>query len=418
MIRVTKEIRMNEKQSEALDAMLRGENVFLTGEGGTGKSVVIDEFIRRTDRCVVQCAPTGIAAIHIGGITAHKLLKPPYGPIAPYTKPAKDNALMLTVETIIVDEVSMMRFDLFIFLISTIRYYESLRSCRIQLIVVGDMYQLPPVISNRTDGPALRKMWGDFGKGFPFSTKEWDQCKFHTYVLTEQMRQAERDFITNLGKLRVGDSSCIGYFNDRTLKSPNDGVTLCPNRVCARKINERRLAELPGKEKVYGCLVNGEFDIGIRPAADRITLKAGARVMTLRNDRDGRYQNGSFGTATHLYEDSVTIKFDNGNTANVGYCEWQSYDYEVGDLGQLVKKQVGSFSQIPVQLAYAITIHKSQGQTYEKINVQPNCFAEGQLYVAISRVRSIGGLFIDGEIRGSYVKASDEVAEFYSSLTS
>lgn len=409
-------VTLNAKQQEALDAMLAGENVFLTGEGGTGKSVVVSEFMKVADREVIQCAPTGIAAIHIGGITVHRLIKPPFGPIAGYIKPAAENELMMAVNTIIVDEVSMLRFDLFKYLIKTIRHYEEIRGRRIQLIVVGDFFQLPPVISNRGDGPALRRLWGDIGKGFPFLAYEWNQCNFHSIILTEQMRQKDGEFIDNLNKLRIGDKSCIDFFNRKTAAEPNDGITLCPSRACAKKINDKRMAELGGEIREYESIVEGDFDDELKPACDVIRLKEGARVMTLRNDKEYRYQNGSLGTVQKMNVDSIVITFDNGNTATVGYYDWQNFDYEVNDKEELEKKEIGSFSQIPVQLAYAITIHKSQGQTYAKANIKPECFAEGQMYVALSRVKTLQGLHIDGEIQESYVKVSEEVIDFYNRL--
>ena len=407
------DMELNTMQRLALKAMIEGRNIFLTGAGGTGKSVVISEFVKNTSKSVVLCAPTGVAANHIGGITIFKLLHPPLGPIASYINPAKWNQILMAADVIIVDETSMVRFDLFKYLIRTVRYYEDLRKCRIQLIVVGDMYQLPPVINDKDDGPALKKLFGNIGRGFAFQTKEWYQCRFMPIILTEQMRQADPVFIDNLNRLRVGDDSCIDYLNQGSAPYRNNGITLCPSRNEAKEINERRLAELVGESRTYDAFIEGVFASHTMPTSDSLELKNGARVMALRNDRDGRYQNGSCGTIIEMLSDSVTIRFDNGNTANVGFCTWENYDYTVNEEGKLRQTVIGSFCQLAVQLAYAITIHKSQGQTFNQINVKPECFAEGQLYVALSRVKSLEGLYIDGEIQKHHIKTCSEVKAFY-----
>lgn len=404
---------LNTKQKEALEAMLAGRNVFLTGAGGVGKSVVISEFVNTTDREVVLCAPTGIAATHIEGITVHRLIKPPFGPVAKYTKPVEDNEPMQVVNTIIVDEISMLRSDMFWYLSRTIRHYERQRNCKIQLIVVGDFFQLPPVISKTGDGLAFRKIWNETGSGFAFNSFEWKTWDFHVVCLTEQMRQDNEELIQNLNKMRIGDASCIDFFNTRTAREPNDGITLCPTRACAKEINERAMLELLGHGRNYKAIIEGDFQDEMKPTEDNILLKEGARVMTLRNDTSNRYQNGSLGTVVALNHDSVKIAFDNGVTAVVWYESWQNYDYVVSDEGELEKKEIGGFSQLPIMLAYAITIHKSQGQTFNKVNIKPRCFAPGQLYVACSRVKTLEGLYIDGYIREEYIKVSKEVVGFY-----
>ena len=360
---------LNTKQKEALEAMLAGRNVFLTGAGGVGKSVVISEFVNTTDREVVLCAPTGIAATHIEGITVHRLIKPQFGPIAKYTKPVEDNEPMQVVNTIIVDEISMLRSDMFWYLSRTIRHYERQRNCKIQLIVVGDFFQLPPVISKTGEGLAFRKIWNETGSGFAFNSFEWKTWDFHVVCLTEQMRQDNEELIQNLNKMRIGDASCIDFFNTRTAGEPNDGITLCPTRACAKEINERAMLELLGHGRNYKAIIEGDFQDEMKPTEDNILLKEGARVMTLRNDTSNRYQNGSLGTVVALNHDSVKIAFDNGVTAVVWYESWQNYDYVVNDEGELEKKEIGEFSQLPIMLAYAITIHSATCSCLKRASV-------------------------------------------------
>lgn len=219
------EIKLNSDQRAALVAMERGDNVFITGCGGTGKSVVIREFVEKTEKNVVVCAPTGKAAINVGGITVHKLILPPARLVAPYMTPSDDNELMDAADVIVVDEVSMLRIDTFEYLVRTMRASEERTGRSKQLVVIGDMYQLPPVITT-SDRELIQTYWGDVGEAFAFRSKEWKDCNFTNIVLRKQMRQSDEEYIHNLELLRMGNTACIDFFNNKTSKHRMDAVLI------------------------------------------------------------------------------------------------------------------------------------------------------------------------------------------------
>ena len=409
------EIKLNSDQRAALVAMERGDNVFITGCGGTGKSVVIREFVEKTEKNVVVCAPTGKAAINVGGITVHKLILPPARLVAPYMMPSDDNELMDAADIIVVDEVSMLRIDTFEYLVRTMRASEDRTGKSKQLVVIGDMYQLPPVITT-SDRELIQTYWGDVGEAFAFRSKDWKDCNFTNIVLREQMRQSDEEYIHNLELLRMGNTECIDFFNNKTSKHRMDGVTLCSRKTYAATINNELLERLPGESKTYTALIDGDFPDSYKMTSDSITLKPGARVITLYNDPEGLFQNGSTGTVKSVYGEVVEVALDTGKDVVIGYYTWSNDELKVTENGKLISTPVGSFSQIPLTLGYAMTIHKAQGMTLTAANIIPDCFAPGQLYVAMSRVKTAAGVYIDGEIWPEDIMASSVVTEFYDSL--
>lgn len=402
-------------QKTAFDLMRSGKNVFLSGEAGTGKSYVLRHFLDSVTKSkVIVCAPTGIAAINVDGATIHRTFKAPIGPVL--SDPVSVPDVVLEADIVIIDEISMCRCDLFDYVAKTIIKAEEMSGRKKQLIVVGDFYQLPPVITDKD-----REML-EIAEGFAFQAKLWTHFNFEKVVLTEVVRQGEDvDFVTNLNGIRKGDSSCLNWIGENASKKENKGIHLCSTNKTASDINSQAMRKLKGKTRKYESIEQGEVTENDRATSQELNLKLGTRVMMLVNDKEDKYQNGSLGTILELERDSITVELDNGGTIVVERHKWEITKYEVttktNEKGKLIKKieqrVIGTFTQFPVKVAYAITIHKSQGQTYDSVNLHPNCFAAGQLYVALSRVKSIKGLHLVSPLKDDYLITSQAVLNFY-----
>lgn len=404
---------LTKKQNEALKYMQEGENVFLSGEAGTGKSFVLREFLARTDRKVVVCAPTGIAAINVAGTTLHRVFKVPVEPILPGREPKKSQEVIDKADTIVIDEISMCRFDAFEFVTKSIRLSEK-KTGKKQLIVVGDFLQLPPVLTDK-DRKILNEGWGQdvVGDGFAFQGPAWKSFNFRMVVLDEVVRQrGNLDFVTKLNAVRRGNAAALEWFNQNHNPEKQKGICICALNKETERINKDEISQLKTKAKRYHAEISGTVNSSERPTADTLEIKPKMRVMALVNDQYGEYQNGTLGTVLKTGANSVTVEFDNGNATEILPYKWSVYDYKIDD-GEVRKVEIGSFSQIPLKPAYAITIHKSQGQTYDSVNVMPYCFAAGQLYVALSRCREISGMHLTSKIQPESLITSMDVLKFY-----
>lgn len=411
-------------QKKAYDYMISGENVFLTGEAGTGKSYVINAFLEEMDtqeKNVLVCAPTGIAAINVNGVTIHRSFQASLEPQI-NQRIFKVPETVREADIIIIDEISMCRVDLFDYVVRVIAKAEEECLGRKQLIVVGDFFQLPPV-TMKADYEVLSKIYPDYDKGFAFESNNWNDFGFKMVELKNVMRQSDNTFINALNKVRVGNKTGLQYFNQYASSELIDqGIVLCATNKVADKINKEELDKLKSRAKNFKAIVNGDVKESDKPTRDVITLKVGARVIILVNDTAAfKFQNGSLGTIVAIRDGIVEVELDqNHEIVNFGFYEWKIEDYTLVteridgvEFKRIKKKQVGSFMQIPLKLAYAITIHKSQGQTYDKVNLIPYSFDCGQLYVALSRVKSIEGLCLVQKIRQEYLICNDKVKAFY-----
>lgn len=411
---------LTRQQQEALDIMLSGKNVFITGKAGTGKSYLVNTFINEINKQknnILVCAPTGIAAINIGGVTIHRCfqisLEPQINP-----KITSVPRQIQQADIIVVDEISMCRIDLFEYMIKVIEKIHK----KIQLIVVGDFFQLPPVTTSN-DRKVLKKVYPNYDKGFAFESEKWLDCHFTTINLTNVIRQNDHNFINHLNMIRIGDSHGIAYFNQRTKgKKFTNGINLSAINRVVDEINQTELDKLTTPLVTYEAIVEGEVKPSDKPTSDILKLKVGARVMVLINDTDlVHFQNGSLGTVFSLKENAVVVKLDKTKqNITFSYHEWKIENYVVetkeidGVKQHLVRKnKIGSFTQIPLKLAYAITIHKSQGQTYDQINLIPYSFDCGQLYVALSRIKSIEGLHLINAMKPADLICDNLVKKFY-----
>lgn len=427
---------LNKEQKIALEVMQSGKNVFLSGEAGTGKSYLLNHFLESNKKKnILVCAPTGIAAINVNGSTLHRTFRIPFEPLAPDSKPTSVSRSLEKADIIVIDEISMCRFDQFDYVAKCIRQAEkqaqrsATKKCidmgmppkklpPKQVILIGDFFQLPPVITPK-DREVLERYWGsiiDINDGFAFQAPMWKDFNFTTIILKTVMRQqGNLEFVTNLNKLRKGDESAIAWFNTHAAKKQQDGIHLCCVNRSADQINHTEAEKLNTLARTYQARIEGSVSLSEMPTPDILNLKIGMQVMSLVNDPNGKYQNGTVGTITGLRSNSVTVDFD-GEYIDILPFKWEIIDYAViMDAGKMKLKKViaGIYEQIPLKIAYAITIHKSQGQTYDAANIDPNCFAAGQLYVGLSRVRSIENLHLTELIKKKNLITSQSVIDFY-----
>ena len=405
-------------QQAAFDAMNAGGWYFLTGSAGTGKSYLIRRFIdaqRQAGRKVLVTASTGVAALNISGVTCHRAFKIPIKPLAPNegteAKPPKtvDNA-----NVVIVDEVSMLRFDVAQFVFETL-----LQSAHNKKTVVftGDFYQLPPVIGEK-DESVLKALWSksELAGGFAFQSTFWEKCNVQTLALNEIVRQSDKDFSDALEKVRRGDFAGVKWIASNSATAPIDGaISLFATNKKAREVNESKLKTLKGKAFFSEAVFEGKATEKDFNGEKLFKCKRGSRVMSVVNAQDDEgYRNGSLGVVTDFDVDGemVTVDFDEIGLTVIKPYTWEVKDYTL-EKGKLKEKTVGEITQIPLKLSDAVTIHKSQGQTFDAVNLSPYAFADGQLYVALSRCKSAGGVYFLESPKKRFLKCSDAVKTFY-----
>ena len=412
--------KLTDSQKKAFDRFLKGENLYITGKGGAGKSFLtryIIDYCESNSRSVIVCAHTGIAALNIDGNTIHRTFGVPTGIVERGKQcfQKKQLSVLRKSEIVIIDEISMCRIDVFEFVARTILSCKNIK----QLIVVGDFYQLPPVLTD-DEMEVWRKNYG--GTLFAFESELWCELNLQTVVLEGSMRQHDNALVACLDHIREG-SPDFGIFKKRKVKDKEraiGAITICGTNKQATAINLAHLEELRknGSEiKEYKASVSGDVRPSEYPTESMLTLCAGARVVMLNNDSDGRWVNGSLGDIKRVQENSIQLLIEGGALVEVERHEWVFYDYTENKKGRIMKEERGSFFQYPMRLAWAITIHKSQGQTYDKVNIDVSkIFAEGQLYVALSRCRTLGGMHILGKLTEEKVMVSKTVKDFMSGL--
>ena len=416
--------QMTLDQERALKIMRSGRNIFLSGAAGTGKSFLIDEYIRENiNKNVVVCAPSGMAAVNIGGITIHRLFGVPTGILKIGDYNSNPSNVLVNSDIIIIDEISMCRIDVFEYVLRTLKKTKDnkkaegdRRHYHKQIILIGDFYQLPPVLK-KEDKTEFLHQWGLMRNEdlFAFNSALWDELGLVNIILKTPIRQNDdRDYIDNLNKIRMGDTSGIEWFNLHIQKEPlSDAVFLCSYKDKVKEINDIQVSRIPGECKCYNAEITGYVNEKAIPVERELLLKHGMRVMTVVNNED--YQNGSIGYVTKTDDDYVEIKLINGRVIRVEPYVWEESNYELKE--EKVKRVVaGSFRQFPIKVAYAITIHKAQGQTLSLVNITPDCFANGQLYVALSRVKNAERMSISEAIDENALRTSKAVYRFYDDI--
>lgn len=401
---------------------------FLTGRAGTGKTTFLKRVQKEIDKHFVIVAPTGIAAIMAGGETIHSFFGLPLGIIGtttPVQISPKKQQILSYVDTIIIDEVSMVRCDIIDAIDRILRklMHNNLPFGGKQMIFSGDMYQLEPVVGDNAEREMLNDMYGTKRPYF-YKAHVFRRFRLPAIEFLKVYRQDDAKFLDILNHVRdckVSDLDLL-QLNARVREhSDKDGlaIILSPYNDAASQINQSRLEQLPGKTFSYMAEVDGTFIKKNAPAEEKLVLKVGAQVMFTRNDSDRRWVNGSLAEVVRLSDETIAVRLSDGQEVQVEKVAWQAFTYKYDrEAKKMEKELVGSFIQYPLKLAWAITIHKSQGMTFDKmvLDLRKDIFTSGQLYVALSRVRSLEGLFLNAPVCRHHVHENAEIAAFANSF--
>jgi ATP-dependent DNA helicase PIF1 len=415
------DIALSKEQQQIFNLLeTTNDPYYITGKAGTGKSVLLRYFVANTGKRAVVVAPTGVAALNIGGQTIHSFFRMPFEIDFDDIKvDYKTKEILRNIDTVVIDEVSMVRVDLMEAV--SIKLQKARGNEEpfggVQMIVFGDLYQLPPVVS---DGELQRYFNHNFGGHYFFNAPSIKASGLKIYELAYIFRQKDPEFKNILNSIRQGTikAADLQTLNERTKATkPDSGfVTLAGHNATVSSINHKKLAELPGTEKTYQAEVWGSITESSFPTEKVLRLKTGAQVMLLKNDiqKPRRWANGTLGVVTKLGADVVKVNID-GVEHTITPATWDKVQYDYNHEERLLdKKTVSSFKQLPLRLAWAITIHKSQGQTYQSvaIDLSDGAFAHGQTYVALSRCVSLEGLYLDSAVKRDDIIVDPDIVDF------
>ena len=411
-------------------------NLFITGKAGTGKTTFLHQIKKKSLKRMVIVAPTGVAAINAKGVTIHSFFQMPFGPILPNQIANTSNAqrkfsktkidIIKSLDLVIIDEISMVRADLLDGIDQVMRRYKNRNKVfgGAQILMIGDLQQLAPVV--RPNEWSL--LQAHYNTVYFFSSKAYQEANVISIELKHIYRQKNEDFIKILNEIRTDTLSDMSAkilnknYNPSFSPTKEEGyITLTTHNNRANLINESELNKLKIKSSFFKAEISGKFSENAYPNAERLELKVGAQVMFIKNDSstDKRYYNGKIGIITAISKESVTVKCANEIDEIVTEKEtWSNINYSINEETKAIKEEmIGAFSQIPLRLAWAITIHKSQGLTFEKAIIDAEAsFAHGQTYVALSRCTSLEGLVLKTPITSSAIINDSTVSVFNESV--
>ncbi|MFI5253542.1 MAG: ATP-dependent RecD-like DNA helicase [Bacteroidota bacterium] len=420
---IPKDFELTPEFSRAFEMMeYTNKHMYITGKAGTGKSTLLQYFKEKSKKKIVVLAPTGIAAINIGGATIHSFFRFPHRLITEneIRKRKGRGKLFTNLDTLVIDEVSMVRADIMDGVDLALRKNRDRPDepfGGVQMIFFGDLYQLPPVVENDLD----EYFSENYQSPFFFSAKVFREIGLVKYELQRIFRQNDPEFIRLLNNVRDNEVTpvhleMLNKRYDAAFDSDHSNlpIILTGTNAVANEINLSRLRSLKSKEYTFDAMIDGEFDERTYPTEKQLRLREGAQVMMVKNDPQKRWFNGSLGVITRLAVDSIEVSFGKEKWY-VDPVVWEKLEYgfdrETGMVEPLV---AGSFSQFPIKLAWAITIHKSQGKTFDKviIDLGTGAFTHGQAYVALSRCKTFEGIQLKTRLRQSDIILDQRVKEF------
>ena len=440
-------------EQQALFDYIEGSenNIFVTGRAGTGKSTLLSYLIENTKKKVAVCAPTGVAALNVGGVTIHSLFGFPFGILGTEDigrhLNRRTREVLGAIDMLVIDEVSMVNADLMDTMSRAMGIARGRRKLPFggaQVVMFGDPYQLAPVPGNNEERAYMAE---NYQSNWFFDAHVWREDSLERYELSEIFRQHDEHFKEILNAIR--DGSCtqemLDYINKCGNRFPphDDVIRLATINESVNSVNRHRMSRLETKPKTFNAIFSAADEKAFGrtlPAEPVLELKVGAQVMFIKNDDSStvknpngtgvlkRWVNGTIGTVVDLPSSGGVVVEVDGETFDVGRSTWEKVRYEIDEqfdevLGRvkevLVAVPLAEFQQIPLRLAWAVTVHKSQGQTYDEvvIDMGRGAFSPGQTYVALSRVRSLEGLYLTRAIRMSDIMVDQDVLRFMSTVT-
>ncbi|OIO26558.1 hypothetical protein AUJ14_01635 [Candidatus Micrarchaeota archaeon CG1_02_55_22] len=425
---VAKGIEFGEDFNKALALLERPSgHVFVTGKAGTGKSTLLKYFRSTTSKKVAVLAPTGVAAVNVEGQTIHSFFgfRPNTTESNVRRAVAEKQELFKSLDAVIIDEASMVRADLLDCIDKSLRLNRSKREPfgGVQMLFFGDLHQLPPVVTE-SERDALQ---GAYDSPYFFDSNALRKTSVHVFELEKVYRQKDAAFIELLNAIRTNtaDENHLGVLNSRVTRqlTGQNGelcVTLTATNDVADSLNQQQLASIRRPPYYFEATRVGAPDKARQPAPVRLELKLGCQVMLLNNDSAGRWVNGTVGVVNGFSTDEegrtiIGVQLPDGTSANVGRFKWTLYKYALDPKTKAITAQEsGSFSQYPLRLAWAVTVHKSQGKTFDRVHVDSGrgMFAPGQLYVALSRCRTLGGITLARPIQPNEILTDERVSRY------